>query len=147
MRTQLIAAAVGLGLSALIPNVAKADHDHYRESREIRHEPIRVEHEFREVRHIDRPVYVERPYYRDHIYYTPYVPVVVDPDFCAPVSVSQVPQSVLGTVYNQTGGAPIESIQYIRRAGVLFYDVQVSRPYGTHQVLRVGIDGSYLGCE
>lgn len=78
-------------------------------------------------------VYVPAPYYA--------------PDFDTPMSLQSVPPFVLDTVARVEPGLRIESVDYLRLDGSVFYSVRMERPYAGDVIVRVGVDGTLLGIQ
>ncbi|MDB5173272.1 MAG: hypothetical protein JWM97_1213 [Phycisphaerales bacterium] len=75
-----------------------------------------------------------------------YVPApVYTPDFCTPVNVQSVPRCVLDTACRVEPGLPIESVDYVRQGGSLFYSVRMERARSSDVTVRVSVDGALVG--
>jgi len=140
----LIGAALGLGLTALTPAFTQAADRHFdrhgdRDGRRFIHQDVHV----REVRRAPERVIVDRP--RVNVV-VPAPVAVYTPDFDQVVSVQSVPGAVLDTCYRNGDGLPISRINYVRQAGQTYYEFTMAR-HGSPLMVRVGLDGSFLGCE
>jgi uncharacterized membrane protein YkoI len=136
----LTTAALSLGLSALVPSFAKADHyegrlveEHrYDDHRDVGYRPVP-----REVR-VERDVRVERVY-------APVVEVRRDCD--VPVSLAEVPARVIDTAERSGNGRRIESVRLERHNGRTTYVVHMERGRKEDIVLRVEPDGDLLAID
>src|SRR5258706_13122703 len=130
MRIASIASAVlSLGVSAAVPSMAKADHFRGRDDRRFDDRRVIVER-----RVVERPVY--RDTYRDS-YREEFRDIDVN------VSLRDVPRSVLTTLDCERHG-PVETVQFVRRAGQEFYRFGVDERRGAQTVIRIGANGRLL---
>jgi hypothetical protein len=78
-------------------------------------------------------VYVPAPYYT--------------PDFDTPMSLQSVPPFVLDTAARTEPGLRIESVDYIRQSGNVFYSVRLDRGRQGDVFVRVSADGTLIGIQ
>jgi hypothetical protein len=106
-------ASAALGLSAVVPTFAMADGWRGREDSRFRdRRDVRDHRDYRDVR-----VVRERVVVQDDCR-----------DFDTEVSLRDVPRAVLDTADCERHGRRIESVQYVRRDGKLFYRVRLDDP-------------------
>jgi hypothetical protein len=164
----ITSAALALGLSAAVPTIASADRRPEPRGNQRapavnveRHDSARPENRGRvELDHRDGDRHEQRGDRDDHRdrdgwhdrdehwgvgVYVP-APVYV-PDFSTPVSVQSVPRCVVDAASRVEPGLPIESVDYIRQGGSLFYSVRMERPHAGDVIVRVGVDGTLIGIQ
>jgi len=163
-----------LGIATLVPSFAKADgfHDARRGDRDDNnHVQLRVDvrddhrdgrwdrddHGWRDGDH--GRVVVVRPapvYVPARVYVPPPQPMVVValapvcvtlPNVDYNVAIGSVPPTVMETVQCEQRGAPIESVQFVRRDGEEFYRFMLSAGFGRHLDMRITLGGKLLGID
>ena len=128
MRIASIASAVlALGVSAVVPSMAKADHFRGRDF-DRRYDDRRV---VVERRVIEPPVV--REIYRGDVYR----------DIDVTVSLRDVPSSVRNALDCERHG-PVETVQFVRRNGQEFYRFGVDERRGAQTIIRIGSNGRLL---
>jgi len=143
-RNWIISAALGLGLTTLVPTFAKADrYDGPRDNDHGDRREVRVE---REVRHDDRDYHGRD--YRDGDKVVVRRDVIVrrevpqDVDVVVPTS--EVPGIVLDTALREGNGRHVELVRFVRHDGQAFYVVNMDKRDKVDISLRITPDGRPL---
>lgn len=111
----MTSAALALGVASVIPTVARADHDDWRQGgrdRDDRYERDRYRDDRRDDWRRDR--------YEDHRR--------IERDFDVDVPLNAVPRAAWETVNYERRGRRIEAVQYVFRDGKYFYRFRIDDP-------------------